>query len=330
MNFCVRLATVALCAAALCAGFLPIAGCRRAASVAAAPPAAAGDKAAPQAEGVALTADEIEKTGIATVPAAATTHVPESIGYAVVMTREGIAQAVADLASAGAAERQSRSVLARGRRLAGTPGAMSVEAQEAAERQATVDHASLLLAARRLSAIYGRNAPWRDNYNSPQLSALATGETKLARVTFPLGALGPATPATLRLTHLGETQGGKSFESVSVWSAPADASIPGRSFFAVLKGGDAGEGERLLARAPVGAAQAGVVVPFSATVISGGKYWCYVEEKPGLFMRTAIDTSMPTDDGFFVKGGITPGAKIVTASAGLLLARELNPSTAAD
>lgn len=321
---------MALCAAAFSAGLLPVAGCRQANSVAEAPSPGAKDEAAPEAEGVALKPEEIEKAGIATTPAVASVHAPETTGYAVVITREAIAQAVADLTTAAAVERQSRSALARGRDLAGTPGAMPVESQEAAERQATVDHAALVLAERRLTATYGRNAPWKDNYKSPELSALASGESKLARVTFPLGALGPTTPATLRLEHLGETQRGRGVASLSVWSAPADATIPGRSFFAVLKGGDAVEGERLLARAPVGAAEAGVVVPFSAAVISGGKYWCYVEPKPGVFVRTEIDTGIPTDEGYFVTAGIAPGTKIVIASAGLLLARETNPSTEAD
>jgi len=316
--------------AAFCAVCLPLAGCRQGTHATEAPAADQKDKAAPAAEGVTLKPEELEKSGIVTVAAAATTHAPETSGYAVVMTREAIAQAVADLTTAAAAERQSRSVLARGRNLAGTPGAMPVEAQEAAERQATVDHAALVLVEQRLSAIYGRNAPWKDNYRGPQLASLAGGTTKLARVTFPLGALGATTPGTLRFSHLGDTQGSKSFESVTVWSAPADASIPGRSFFAVLKGGDAGEGERLVAHAPVGAAEAGVVVPFSAVVINSGKYWCYIEEKPGSFVRTEIDTSTPTDTGYFVKAGIAPGAKIVTASAGLLLAREINPSAEAD
>jgi hypothetical protein len=207
---------------------------------------------------------------------------------------------------------------------------MPIEVQEAAERQAAVDHAAFVLAERRLSASYGQNAPWKENYNSPLLGSLARGETKLARVTFPLGALGSAVPRKLRLTHIGEPQGSKSIDTLAVWSAPADATIPGRSFFAILKGGDASEGERLIAHAAVGAAEKGVVVPYSAAVISGGKYWSYVEEKPGLFVRTEIDPNMPTDEGYFVKEGIEPGAQVVTTSAGQLLARETNPSTEAD
>jgi hypothetical protein len=317
------------CAAAGFAALVALAACRQPPPEAAAA-AAAAEKSAPQAQGVTLKPDEIEKAGIATTPAAPTQHAPESAGYALVMPREAIAQAVAELTSAVAVERQSRAALERSRGLAGTPGAEPVESQEAAVRQAAVDHAALVLAERRLSATYGSNAPWRDDYASPLLSALAGGGTKLARVTFPLGALGAATPAKLRFSHLSPTPGGGSIESTSVWAAPADASIPGRSFFALLKGGDASEGERLLARAPVGAAEAGVIVPFSAVVISGGKYWCYVEQQPGSFVRTEIDTSAPTDDGYFVSAGIAPGAKIVTRSAGELLAREMNPGTAAE
>jgi len=315
--------------AAVCAALLALSGCHQEPPEAAGP-AAAGEKGAPQPEGLTLKPEEIARAGIAIAPAAPTQHAPESTGYALVVPREAIAQAVAELTSAAAVERQSRAALARSRSLAGTPGAAPVESQEAAERQAAVDRAALVLAERRLAAAFGSNAPWKDNYASPLLSALAAGETKLARVTFPLGSLVATTPARLRFSHLSAAAGGGSIESASVWAAPADANIPGRSFFALLKGSDAGEGERLLARAPVGASEAGVIVPFSAAVISGGKYWCYLEAKPGSFVRTEIDTSAPTDDGYFVRSGIAPGAQIVTRSAGELLAREMNPSPAAD
>ena len=315
---------------AACSTALPIAGCQRAPSAVEAPAAEAKDKGAPEAEGVTLKPEEIEKAGIKTTVLAVDSHAPESTGYALVATRETIAQALADLTSAAAVERQSRSALARARSLAGTPGAMPIEAQEAAERQAAVDHAAFVLAERRLSATYGQSSPWRENYNSPLLASLARGETKLARVTFPLGALGSAVPTKLRLTRIGAVQGSKSIDTLAVWSAPADATIPGRSFFAILKGSDASEGERLIAHAAVGAAENGVVVPYSAVVISGGKYWCYVEEKPGGFVRTEIDPNMPTDEGYFVRQGVEPGAQVVTTSAGQLLARETNPSTEAD
>lgn len=314
--------------AALCAALLSAGGCRQAAAPEPAAPAAAVEQGGSIAPGVTLKPQEVGAAGVETAPAVAAQQAPETTGYAVVVARDAIAQALAELSSAAAIEHQSRAALARERSLAGTPGAMATETQEAAERQAVVDHAALVLAERRLSATYGVNAPWGDHYDSPLLASLAAGQSKLARVTFPLGALG-STPAVLRLSHLGEP-GGRSFQSLSVWGAPADASIPGRSFFALLKGSDASEGERLLARAAVGAAESGVIVPWSAAIISSGSYWCYVEAKPGEFVRREIDISVPTADGYFVRAGIEPGARIVTRSAGALLAREINPSTAAD
>ena len=327
---CPRQATAVVLIGVAWIAALFVAGCRQGATTAEAPAAVTKDKGAPEAEGVRLKSEEIEKAGIKTATLVAVSHTPESTGYAVVITRETIAQALADLTSAAAVERQSRSALTRARSLAGTPGAMPVEVQETAERQAAVDHAAFVLAERRLSASYGQNAPWKENYTSPLLASLARGDTKLARVTFPLGALGSTVPAKLRLSRIGAAPGSKSIETLAVWSAPADATIPGRSFFAILKGGDVSEGERLIAHAAVGAAESGVVVPYSAAVISAGKYWCYVEEKPGLFVRTEIDPGMPTDDGYFVKEGVGPGAQVVTSSAGLLLARETNPGTEAD
>src|SRR5262249_44220030 len=158
--------------------------------------------------------EEIEKAGIKTVTLAASSHTPESTGYAVVITRETIAQAIADLSSAAAVERQSRSAPARVRGLPGAPAPMPTEAQEAAERQATVDHAAFVLAERRLAATYGQNAPWKEDYTSPLLASLARGETKLARVTFPLGALGSTVPDKLRLARIGAAPGSKSLETL--------------------------------------------------------------------------------------------------------------------
>ena len=298
----------------------------------AAPHAEAHDTAAAEgsAEGIVLKADEIEKMGIVTTEAQAMMHIPEASGFGTVIAHEAIAQVVADLATAAAIERQSRSALARAQKLAGTPGAMPVESLETAERQAQVDQAGLLLAQRRLTTALGQNSPWKDQAGSPELAALAAGSAKLVRVTFPLGTVGISVPASLRLTRINATPGAKNWESRPVWSAPADSSIPGRSFFALLKAGEVGEGERLLAWAPVGTAQSGVQIPAAAVVINGGKYWFYVEEKPSEFVRIELDTSMPTAEGYFVKSGVSAGDRIVTSAAGQLLARELNPSTTAD
>jgi hypothetical protein len=299
------------------------------------PPAASGaatseTAAAELAEGVALKPEEIEKMGIETTVAEATTHTPENLGFGLVMAREAIAQAVAELVTAEAVERQSHAALERVQRLDGTPGALSADAKETAARQAAVDQAALALAKQRLSASFGENAPWKKGDRNALLGALADGEVKLVRATFALGALSSGAPSRLRLAHINASVSDKSWTASTLWDAPADSSVPGRSFFALLKGSDAHEGERLLVWAPVGSPKSGVVIPSAAVVISEGKYWCYVEKKPGSYSRVEFDTSMPVADGFFVSDRVVAGDKVVTASAGQLLARETNPGAAAD
>lgn len=319
-----------LLVAAACAA-LALPGCKPATPSGETPVAAAHAKVQVAAQpGVSLKPEEIEKGGIRTAAAAAVSHVPDVAGYAVVQTREAIAQAVAELATAVAVARASRAALTRVHGLAGTPGAMPVESQESAERQAAVDEAALMLARRRLSAVYGEGAPWKDDFHSRALTALAAGSTHLARVTFPLGLFVGAPSPRLSFSHLGDGATAMRIAAQAVWNAPADAAVPGRSFFAILTGHDTAEGERLVAHAAFGTAESGVVVPSSATVITAGKYWCYVEQPPGVFVRTEIDPDAPVEGGYFVRAGIAPGAQIVTSGAGLLLARETNPSTAAD
>jgi hypothetical protein len=271
-------------------------------------------------EGVTLTPDQVEKLGVVTQPAQATDYSEEAAGFGVVVSHDTIAQAAAELATAQATERLSRSSLSRTKKLEGTPGAMSADVEEAAAQKAEVDAAALTLTNQRLSSTLGMKPPWK-NEKDPILQELASGKIKLVRVTFPLGALSGGAPARLRASHIG-AKPGAGWKMNVVWDAPADASVPGRSFFALLKGSDAGEGERLQVWTPIGESVSGVVIPAAAAVMSEGKYWCYVEKKPGAFERIELDTSKPTPDGYFVTEGVAAGDKVVTTAAGQLLAKE--------
>ena len=309
----------------ICSALLTMAGCHRGED-APATAAAAGHPAA----------DAAENLGVETVAVKAIRRTAEVAGYGTVLSHEAIAQAVADLATAAAMERQSRAALARGGRLAGTAGAFPAETQESAERQATVDQAALDLARRRLSAIIGQNPPWQDRTDSAELTALASGRNKLLRATFPLGSLPAVLPKILYVAHFNVASGAnaapgaKRWEAHGVWRAPADASVPGDSVYTMLKSSELVEGERLLAWAPVGEAEEGVDVPQAAAVINAGKYWCFIEHAPGVFARVELDIGTATADGFFVRDGIAPGSQVVTQGAGQLLARELNPAQEAD
>jgi hypothetical protein len=268
--------------------------------------------------------------GITVTTAAAASHTPETAGFGVVAAHESIAQAVAELVTAAAVEHQSEVALARMKKLAGGPGAMPADAQESAERQSAVDQAALQLAKRRLTAGFGQRPPWQDAAHSSVLRALAQGDIKLVRVTFPLGTLNSEAPQRLQMAHLDAARSAKEWSTTTIWSAPGDATVPGRSFFALLAHSDAGEGERLLVWAPVGSPVPGALVPAASVVVSEGKYWCYVERKAGWFVRTEREAGAPVDGGYFVKGEIAPGDTVVTGGAGLLLARETNPSPASE
>jgi hypothetical protein len=317
-------------------GIAMFAGCQRTPTATDANDASTKEAGPKQSgEGVSLTAEQVEKMGVATQPAKSMDYREQIAGYGVIIPHDAIAAAVAELSSAQAGQEQSRAAAARAQRLAGTPGAMSADAVESATRQIATDTAAVTLAQRRLSSVVGSGLPEALAAGS-QLQELASGELKLLRVTFPLGALQGATPTALRVTHLDGSAPGAAplapeWSVHPLWSAPADATLPGRSFFALVRGGDASEGERLLVWAPgTGPAQRGVLVPAAALVISDGKYWCYVEEKPRVYVRREIDTNRPIDAGYFVTQAIAAGDKVVTAAAGLLLAREMNPSTEAD
>jgi hypothetical protein len=340
-----RLPLAARTAAILCAAALLICACHKRAAPAAdaedvtpkAAAAKADDKeageaksaAADEAKGVTLTAEQVEKLGVGVKAAPAADYRQETPGYGVIVAHEALAQAMAELTTAEATVQQSRAALARTQRLSGTPGAVSADVEETAVRQAAVDEAALTLTHQRLASLIGMRPPWKSDDHAGVLKELAAGQIKLVRATFPLGTLS-AMPSSLRATPIGGATPATGWKLNSVWEAPADANVPGRSFFALLRGGDAGEGERLMVFAPVGAASLGALVPAAAVVLSESHYWCYVEKDEGHFVRTPVDTGRPTAEGYFVTSGIGPGDKVVTVAAGLLLAKEMNSGAEPD
>ena len=280
-------------------------------------------------EGVALTPEQIEKLGVTTQPAQTVEYRVETSGYGVVLDHQAIAQAVADLRTAEATAQFSKSSLERARQLHGTPGAMSADVEQTAEQKAAVDSATLTLTTEKLSSTWGMKPPWKGNLHDPRVQALAQGDTQLIRVTFPLGSL-PGIPDELHGGRVGSNRPDATSVMHPVWLAPADANIPGRSFFTLLPAGTAAEGERLQVWAPTGQPTSGALIPTAAVVLNEGKYWCYVEKTPGTFVRVEIDTSRPTSGGYVVTEDVKPGDKVAITAAGQLLAKETGSSEEPD
>ncbi len=279
-------------------------------------------------EGVTLTPEQLEKLGVTTQPAQAVEYREESPGYGVVLDHQVIAQAVADLQTAAAAARFSKASLERARQLHGTLGAISADLEQAAEQKAAVDSAASTLTAEKLSSTWGMKPPWKDVHD-PRVQSLAHGDTQLVKVTFPLGTL-QETPSEFHGARIGDSRTDATSDMRPVWIAPADANIPGRSFFTLLPAGTVAEGERLQVWAPTGRPTSGAVVPLAAIVLSNSKYWCYVEKTPGTLVRAEVDTSHPTGGGYFVTAEVEAGDKIAITAAAQLLAKETGSSEEPD
>ncbi len=291
-----------------------------------------GEKAGDQSpsDQVVLSAEEIGKIGITTTAVQAVTYTPGAQGFGIVVSHDVIAQVAADLQTATAALRQSQAALERGTRLASGPGALGKDSVETAARQVGADQAALQLAQRKLTATLGQAFPRQRQASAGLLDDLASGQAKLARITFPPGALGTLRPRNLRVSVLDAAPGVATWTTTELWDAPQDPSLPGRSFFALLSAPEIPEGARLQALAmSAEGGIAGVLIPASAVVVSNGQSWCYVQKKEGTFARAPIDTTRPLADGYFNSSGFAPGDQVVTSAAGLLLARQLNASTEA-
>lgn len=293
----------------------------------AAPAADKKEEAKEEGPGITLTEEQSEGLGLVTAKLSASSYRGAITGYGMVAAFDAIAQSDADTASAEAAAAQSQAAAARAKDLStGEDAAVSRETYEAAAAKSTTDQAAVLLARRKADAAFGNNAPWRSGaQRATILARLQSGKSVLVKVTFPIGAT--VTAQKFSVTRMGA--GSKSWATSSVWDAPADATIPGRSLFALVDGSDLAQGERVLATIPTGAPQAGVLVPQGALVMGEGDSWAYLKTGDNTYVRSRIDTSRAENDGYFVTQGFTPGQEVVTAGAGQLYAREMNPSTEA-
>ena len=282
--------------------------------------------------GVVLTSEETNALGLQTSTIRTATWRARVLGYGVVVALDTVAQTDADFMAASASAAQSQAAAQRARSLAtGDEAAVSREVVEAANAKATADHAALLLARRKADAAFGLHGPWHDPAQRAKImDRLASGRTVLVRVTVPLGSLRDAILTALTVIRPGATP--TSWTAHEIWEAPADPTLPGRGFYALIDGSDLAQNEHVSASVPVGPSQTGFLVPASALVIGESESWVYLRQADGRYVRALVDTAKALSDGYFVPQGgpIGSDARIVTRGAGLLLSRELTPTNAGE
>ncbi|HEY8948382.1 MAG TPA: hypothetical protein VIM56_05820 [Rhizomicrobium sp.] len=274
---------------------------------------------------IVLTQNDIAHLGLLVQPLKPARYTPRVHGYGVVSDLTALAAADAAVETAQAAARQSQADVQRARALFAQGGAVSKQSVDAAEKQAATDQAALLLARRQEVVQFGPQLPWRGKHAEASiLRELTSGDVALVRATFPLDSITAAQPQEISVTHLSAQQDPIGWTSKRIWSAPADPTIPGRSFFVLIAKSDLQSGEHVLVASPTGPTVDGVEIPSDAVVLSEEKTWCYLQIAPGQFQRVQIDLSHPRGSGYFVKA--KPGLSVVVRGSGLLLARELGAS----
>jgi hypothetical protein len=245
---------------------------------------------------------------------------------------DALAQTYADLATAEAAAQASEATADRSRALFAANVSVSRQTVETAERQALADRTQLLLAQRKAETAWGQGAPWRNAGDlSKLLMRLSGGDVALMRVTFPASVIGAGVPAAFRVQRVEVQAEPTTWTAKTIWRAPADPTVPGVSFFALIdRARDLLPGERLLVFVPSERVQQGVIIPAKAMIVAEGTCWYYSVETQSLiiplaplknFVRVALDTKQPTREGYFVPGE-NPGLEVVVEGAGLLLAKE--------
>lgn len=274
---------------------------------------------------IVLTSREIGHLYIQADPLKPATFTPAVRGYGVIMDLSQLAQVDSSLATAQAAVQQSEADVKRYRAL-DQSGAISRQTLDSAEKQAATDRAQLLLAERNAYVQFGQHAPWLGAHAEKAiLQRLTSGKAILVKATFPLDSLQAVQPNEISVSHLSAQQDQREWSSKTIWSAPADPSIPGRSFFVLIEGSDLQPGEHALVSCPTGPSVRGVAIPAAAVVISDGKPWFYLQVDARTFERRQIDLALSLPGGYFVAGN--PAGAVVVRGTGLLLARELGAAT---
>jgi len=272
---------------------------------------------------VTLDAKARERLGIATAQAKALDYQVEARGFGQVMSVDALAQTDADLTVAESAARASQSALERAENLYKADTGVSRQVLEQAEHQAATDAAQLSLAQRKAIATWGHDAPFKDaSQRRAMMNKIASGGAALVRATLPQGSMIDA-PAQMRVEKLNAGGDDKGWTASQVWSAPADPTVPGRSFYLLIENAKGLlQGDRVRVVGSASDKTKGAVVPADSVLIAEGKTWVYIEEKPDYFVRQAVDITRPTATGYFTPYGVQPGEPIVVRGAAHLLAKE--------
>jgi hypothetical protein len=274
-------------------------------------------------------------SGIVVAPLEPTSHKEELRAYGTVVElgdlidlRKSIATAKADVDKAQANLEASRKEYERLKALHADNRNISDKALQAAAAAWHADEANLRAAqeALRSSEVTARQrwgnvlAKWLLD-TSPAFDRLLQRQDLLIHITIPPDVSLATAPQTASV----QAQDEALLPAKLVSPSPrTDPRIQGVSFFYLVPVQSSGllPGMNVLAYLPAGPQVQGVVVPASAVVWWQGRAWGYVQTDEDRFVRRAIATETPVQEGWFVTKGLSAGDRLVIRGAQLLLSEE--------
>jgi len=201
---------------------------------------------------------------------------------------------------------------------------------EAARAAFERDRAAFRSAEARLVSVWGREAEERRDLSALAQSLVAR-ETAVARIDLPLGAALSGRPTTARVAALVDADAAP-VEATLLGVAPdTDPTTQGRGFLLLIERPPWPPGTALTGWLAVsGPSQAGVNVPSAALLRHAGRAFVYVQDADDTFARREVHLDRPTQDGWFVAGGLAAGERVVVTGAQQLLSVELTKSIASE
>ncbi len=147
---------------------------------------------------------------------------------------------------------------------------------------------------------------------------LAAGQSRLLKLTLPLGKAPQTPPRTVRILFANAT----TMTVLLVAPAPTtDPDLQGKSYYYLATShlGQLNYGLHVIGLMHYGSQHSGVIVPNAAVVWLHGSAWVYLKTNDGCFVRKPARTRMPVPGGWFQAGGLRPGDRLVMQGVEVLL-----------
>jgi len=167
-------------------------------------------------------------------------------------------------------------------------------------------------------------ARWALHHRTGPLTRLFNGQVNgqgaLLLVTLPPGLAVPSMPTVVQVDN------GNMPASTATWvsaSPQSDPSIQGETYFYLMPAREVRMGMRVAVDVPLpGQTRQGVVVPDSAVLWYADQAWVYLQTNVEHFVRHRVSTQAPVRGGWF-ETDLSPGQRVVTQGAQLLLSQEM-------